>query len=273
MNPTAPSRLRELVATPVRHRGLIWSLVKRDFIGRYKGSFVGLVWSLLNPLLMLAIYTFVFSVVFKARWGTDGGTEISFGIFLFSGMIVHGLFSECLNRSATLITSQPNFVKKVVFPLEVLPWMALGSGVLHFLVSFAVLLVFCIVLGAPIQPGVVLLPLVLLPLMLIILGLSWLLASLGVYLRDLSQVIGMLTTVALFLAPIFYSIEALPSVYQSIIFWNPITLPVIQLRDVMILGRPLDWGAWGWSLVVSALVCYLGFVWFQKSRRGFADVL
>lgn len=273
MKSNSPSWLRDLVTTPVRHRELIWSLIKRDFIGRYKGSFIGLVWSLLNPLLMLAIYTFVFSVVFKARWGTDGGAEINFGIFLFSGMIIHGLFSECLNRSPALITSQPNFVKKVVFPLEILPWMALGSAILHFLVSFAVLVVFCIVFGAQIQLGILLVPLVLLPLMLTILGLSWLFASLGVYLRDLSQVIGMLTTVALFLAPIFYSIEALPPLYQSIIVWNPISLPVIQLRDVMILGKPLDWSAWGLSLLVGSLVCYLGFIWFQKSRKGFADVL
>jgi lipopolysaccharide transport system permease protein len=273
MTRNSPSWLRDLVTTPVRHRRLIWSLVKRDFIGRYKGSFMGLVWSLLNPLLMLAIYTFVFSVVFKARWGTGGDDEISFGIFIFSGMIVHGLFSECLNRSANLIVSQPNFVKKVVFPLEILPWMALGSAALHFLVSFAVLLVFCLILGAPIQPGIVLIPLVLLPLTLVILGLSWLLASLGVYLRDLPQIIGMLMTVALFLAPIFYSIEVLPSVYQTIMLWNPITLPVIQLRDVMILGNPLDWGAWSKSLAVGVLVCYLGFVWFQKSKKGFADVV
>ncbi len=273
MKLTSLSWLRNLMTTPVRHRDLIWSLVKRDFVGRYRGSFIGLVWSLLNPLLMLAIYTFVFSVVFEARWGAGGDDEPSYGIFIFSGMIVHGLFSECLNRSATLITSQPNFVKKVVFPLEILPWVALGSGILHFLVGLGVLLAFCLVLGAPVQPSIFLIPLVLLPLLLIILGLSWLFASLGVYLRDLSQVIGMLMTVALFLAPIFYSIDALPPVYQVIMHSNPITLPVIQLRDVMILGNQIDWSAWGVSLIASFLVCYFGFVWFQKSKKGFADVV
>lgn len=266
------SWLYELVMTPIRHRELLWSLVKRDFVGRYKGSFIGLVWSLLNPLLMLAIYTFVFSVVFKARWGGSDG-EISFGIFIFSGMVVHGLFAECLSRSPALIVGHPNFVKKVVFPLEILPWMALGSGLLHFIVSFGVLLLFCVMLGAPVRAGILLVPLVLLPLLLIILGLSWLFASLGVYLRDLSQVVGMLVTVALFLAPIFYSIDALPPIYQSLMMWNPITLPVIQIRDVMILSRPLDWGAWGISLIVGLAVCSIGFVWFQKSRKGFADVV
>lgn len=255
------------------HRELLWDLVKRDFIGRYKGSMLGVVWSLFNPLLMLAIYTIVFSAAFKARWGTGEESKVAFAIVLFSGMIIHSFFAECLNRAPSLITSHPNYVKKVVFPLEILPWMALFSALLHFLVSFSVLLVFCLLAGVAVQRGALLVPIVLIPLILMVLGFSLILASLGVYLRDVSQVIGMVTTVALFLAPIFYPIEALPEAYRALLIWNPITLPVIQLRDLMLWGKPLQWNKWAISLAIGIVVCAIGYWWFQKSRRGFADVL
>jgi lipopolysaccharide transport system permease protein len=267
-------------ATPVamlggllRHRELLWELVKRDFIGRYKGSMLGVVWSLFNPLLMLAIYTFVFSVAFRAKWGTGEESKVAFAIVLFSGMIIHSFFAECINRAPGLITSHPNYVKKVVFPLEILPWMTLFSALMHMLVSFAVLLVFCLLADVAVQSGTLLIPIVLIPLIFMLLGLSWLFASLGVYLRDLTQVMGMVTTVALFMAPVFYPIEALPEAYQAALAWNPITLPIIQLRDLMLWGKPLQWGSWAISLAVGVAVCQAGYWWFQKSRRGFADVL
>jgi len=267
-------------ATPVamlggllRNRELLWELVKRDFIGRYKGSMLGVVWSLFNPLLMLAIYTVVFSVAFKARWGTGEESKVAFAIVLFSGMIIHSFFAECLNRAPSLIISHPHYVKKVVFPLEILPWMAMLSALLHFLVSFGVLLGFCLLAGVKVHAGVLITPIILFPLILMVLGFSWAFASLGVYLRDLSQVIGMATTVALFLAPIFYPIDALPEAYRTFLMWNPITLPVIQLRDLMLWGKPLQWDKWAISLVIGVSVCQIGYWWFQKSRRGFADVL
>jgi lipopolysaccharide transport system permease protein len=267
-------------ATPIamlsgllRNRELLWELVKRDFIGRYKGSMLGVVWSLFNPLLMLAIYTIVFSVVFKAKWGIGEESKVAFAIVLFSGMIVHSFFAECLNRAPSLIISHPNYVKKVVFPLEILPWMTLFSALLHFLVSFGVLLFFCLLAGVSVQSGTLLIPIVLTPLILMLLGLSWIFSSLGVYLRDLSQIIGIFTTVALYLAPIFFPIDALPEGYRAFLVWNPITLPVIQLRDLMLWGKPLQWDQWAISLVIGLSICQIGFWWFQKSRRGFADVI
>lgn len=258
----------------LRHHELLRELVKRDFIGRYKGSMLGVVWSLFNPLLMLAIYTFVFSVAFKARWGGHSDeSKIAFAIVLFSGIIVHSFFAECLNRAPALITSHANYVKKVVFPLEILPWMALLSALLHFMVSFCVLLVFCLGSGVSIHLGILLVPLALLPLILIVMGMSWILASLGVYLRDLSQVIGMLATISLFLAPVFYPIEQLPPTYRAILVWNPITLPVLQLRDLMLWGKPFQWQPWALSLIAGGLIFQAGYWWFQKSRRGFADVV
>jgi len=255
------------------NRDLLWELVKRDFVGRYKGSIMGVVWSLFNPLLMLAIYATVFSVAFKARWGTGEESKVAFALVLFSGMIVHSFFAECLNRAPSLIISHPNYVKKVVFPLDLLPCMALCSALLHFFVSFGVLLLFCVVAGVPIHSGVVLIPAILLPLVLLTLGLSWMLASLGVYLRDLSQVIAMISSIALFMAPVFYPIENLPEAYRRYMYWNPITLPIIQLRDAMLWNKPLMWSGWLISLFIGIAVCFIGYWWFQKSRRGFADVI
>jgi lipopolysaccharide transport system permease protein len=262
-----------LVSGLLQNRDLLWELVKRDFIGRYKGSIMGVVWSLFNPLLMLAIYATVFSVAFKARWGTGEESKVAFALVLFSGMIVHSFFAECLNRAPALIVSHPNYVKKVVFPLDLLPCMALCSALLHFFVSFIVLLLFCVVAGVPIHSGVLLVPFILLPLVLLTLGLSWILASLGVYLRDLSQIIAMISSIALFMAPVFYPIENLPEAYRQFIYWNPITLPIIQLRDAMLWNKPLQWDAWLFSLAAGTVVCFAGYWWFQKSRRGFADVL
>lgn len=262
-----------MIATLMRHRELVWDLVRRDFVGRYRGSFFGLAWSLFNPLLMLVIYTLVFSVAFQARWGTGQEGKVAFAIVLFSGMIVHGLFAECLNRAPTLVTSHPNYVKKVVFPLEVLPWVALVSALLHFLVSFAVLALFCLAMGIQIGPGILLVPVALVPMMLIILGLTCLLASLGVFFRDLAQIMGILTTVALFLAPVFYPVTALPPEYRALLEWNPITLPIVQLRNLMLWDKPFEWQPWLASLAAALVVCQAGYWWFQKTRRGFADVL
>lgn len=258
----------------VQNRELLRDLVKRDFIGRYKGSMLGVVWSLFNPLLMLAIYTFVFSVAFKARWGGHSDeSKVAFAIVLFSGIIVHTFFAECLNRSPSLITSHANYVKKVVFPLEILPWMALLSAFLHFLVSFGALLVFCLLTGTTLHAQALLIPLALIPLILMIMGMSWILASLGVYLRDLSQVIGMLVTISLFLAPIFYPIDSLPEAYKAFLAWNPITLPVIQMRNLLLFGKPFEWYRWAASLALGIVIIQIGYWWFQKSRRGFADVV
>jgi lipopolysaccharide transport system permease protein len=264
---------KALVCSFVRNRELIRDLVKRNFIGRYRGSMLGVAWSLFHPLLMLVIYTLVFSIAFRARWGTGEESKVAFGLVLFSGMIVHSLMAECLNSAPTLIISNANLVKKVIFPLEILPWVALISATLHFLVSLGILIVFCIIGGVSLHVGALLIPLVLLPLMLLTLGLTWMLASLGVYLRDLAQGMGMVTTVLLFLSPVFYRVDSLPPAFQTIVALNPLTFPITQLRNVMLWDLPFDWARWAVSMVVAIVVSYVGFWWFQKSRRGFADVL
>ena len=273
MNHKIPLNSALILVSLIKHRELLCSLIKRDFIGRYKGSFLGVGWSLFNPLLMLTVYTMVFSVAFKVRWNTIDDGNLSFAIVLFSGMIVHAFFAECINRAPTLILNNTSYVKKVVFPLEILPVVTLCSALLHFIVSFIVLLVFCLIAGVEVHIQTILLPIILLPLVLMALGFSWLLASLGVYIRDLAQAMTMVSTVLIFLAPVFYPITALPEAYQAFIKWNPITLPVDQLRRVMLFGVSPNWIEWLVAFVASILICSFGYCWFQRTRKGFADVI
>lgn len=253
---------------------LIGSLIKREVLGRYQGSVMGIFWAVFNPILMLIIYTFVFSVVFKTRWNPVGNeSKVEFSLILFSGLLVFNLFSECLNRSPSLILSNANYVKKVIFPLEILPIVSLGSALFHFFISLMVwLLVFIIFIGAP-KPTFLLLPLIILPMILFILGLTWALASLGVYLRDTAQFVGMFTTMVMFLSPIFYPAAALPEAYRKWLQLNPLSTVLEQVRDVLYWGNLPSLWEWLASLGVGLTIAMLGFYWFQKTRKGFADVL
>lgn len=259
------------------NRQLILQMSKREVIGRYKGSVLGLGWSALNPLLMLCVYTFVFSVVFNAKWGSslNGGEETKsmFAIVLFVGMIVFNLFSEILNRAPTLILGNVNYVKKVVFPLEILPVISACAAIFHFCVSLAVWVVaYCVVVGTP-HWEAFLFPLVMLPLLVLTLGVAWFLASLGVFLRDVGQTIGIITTVMMFLAPVFFQVKNLPEKFQPLIMANPLTFIIEQAREVLIFGHMPDFTGLLRYLVVSCIFLWLGFCWFQKTRKGFADVL
>jgi len=256
-----------------RARDLIVQLTKREVMGRYRGSVMGLMWSFFNPLLMLTIYTFVFSIVFNARWGAGGESKFEFALILFAGLIVFNLFSECVNRAPSLIISNVNYVKKVVFPLEILPLVTMGAALFHGVVSLGVLLVFYVLVSASLHWTVVFAPLVMLPLLLMTLGLSWFLASFGVFLRDVSQTIGVLTTVLMFLSPIFFPVSALPEKYRIIIYMNPMTFIIEQMRDVLIWGKLPSVQGWCATTFFGALVAWLGLAWFQKTRKGFADVL
>ncbi len=254
-------------------RNLIWQMSKREVIGRYQGSVLGLFWSFFNPILMLSIYTFVFSVVFKARWGAGGESKFEFGLILFAGLIVFNIFAECVSRAPTLIISNINYVKKVIFPLEILPVVVMIAAIFHGIVSLGVLLLFYFLAAGSLHWTIIFSPLVALPFLLLTLGFSWFLASLGVFLRDVTQTIGLLVTVMMFLSPIFYPVSALPEKYQAIIYMNPLTFFIEQMRDVLIWGVPPSWPNLGYSLLIGILVAWFGFVWFQKTRKGFADVL
>ena len=272
--------MRQFSATPLEmisclwgYRELISASARREVLGRYRGSVMGILWSFFNPLLMLAVYTFVFSEVFKARWSAGGDSKTEFALVLFAGLLMFNLFSECINRAPMLILSNVNYVKKVVFPLEILPVVTLLSALFHGLVSLGVwFLAYLFFFGLP-HVTALYLPLIVLPFVLFILGVSWVLASLGVYLRDVSQLIGVVTTSLMFLSPIFYPATALPEAYRHLLYLNPLT-PVIELaRDVLFWGKPPEFSVLAGYWLITAIIAWLGFAWFQKTRKGFADVL
>jgi lipopolysaccharide transport system permease protein len=275
MNPHAkhPASPGAMFASLWRNRQLIMQMVRREVVGRYSGSVMGLAWSLINPVIMLAVYTFVFGTVFKARWSGGSGSKTEFAMLLFAGLLIYNLFAECINRAPSLITGNPNYVKKVVFPLEIYPFVALGSALFHFMVGIIVWLGFYIVFfGAP-PLTIVTLPIVVLPHFLLVLGLCWILASLGVFLRDLAQVVGVVTSILMFMSPIFYPASGVGDRFSWWFQINPITYTVEQARAVMIWGLLPNPSEWLCLLVVSSLLAIVGFGWFQKTRKGFADVL
>lgn len=249
-------------------------MTKREVIGRYRGSVLGLAWSFFNPILMLSVYTFVFSEVFKARWGAGGGEDkASFAVFLFVGMIVYGLFAECVNRAPGLIISNANYVKKVVFPLEILPSVAMGSALFHASISLMVLLCAQLLFNQRLPWTIVFLPVIMLPLLFATAGAVWVLSSLGVFARDIAQITGVLTTVLMFLSPVFYPLSALPKKFQLWLHLNPLTFIIEAARNALIFGDVPDLNGLVFVLAASLAIAAGGFWWFQKTRKGFADVL
>lgn len=276
INPHAapPTSLPALGKSLWLNRALIMQMTRREVVGRYKGSVMGMAWSFFNPVFMLAVYTFVFSFVFKARWGIGGDeSRTQFAVVLFVGMIVHGLFAEVLNRSPGLVLSNVNYVKKVVFPLEVLPVISMGAALFHSLVSLGVLLVAFFLFNGFVHWTVLFAPLVMLPLVMLTLGLAWMFASMGVFLRDVGQTIGIITMVMMFLAPVFYPITALPEKYRPWLMANPLTFIIEQMRAVLIWGQMPNWVGLALYTLVATVVAWAGYAWFQKTRKGFSDVL
>ncbi|PVZ88265.1 sugar ABC transporter permease [Serratia sp. S1B] len=255
------------------NRELLYSLIKRDIAARYRGSFMGLLWTFLNPVLMLAVYTIVFSVVFKARWPGGTASKTEFALVLFSGLMVFNLFSECITKAPNLVLGNVNYVKKIIFPVEMLPVISLGVAFFHFGINVVVWLLFYIIFFGMPNITILMLPLAVVPLVLITLGASWFLASLGVYLRDVGQIIGLISTVLMFMSPVFYPVSALPEEYRQFMQLNPLTSIIEQTRDIMIWGKPIIWMNWLTHLTISVVIAWLGFAFFQKTRGGFADVL
>jgi lipopolysaccharide transport system permease protein len=270
VNALSPSAMLDSIWS---NRGLIAILVHREVLHRYRGSFLGLVWSFINPALTLIIYTFVFTVVFKAKWTSSSESKTEFALVLFAGLIVFTLLAECLNKAPTLILSNANYVKKVVFPLEILPIVVLGSALFHAAISFLVWLVAYSVFYGPPHLTALLLPIAILPLLCFVLGASWALASLGVYLRDTSQFVGSVISALMFVSPIFYPVSALPPDYQMLLRLNPITTVVEHVREVLFWGVVPKLSGYSLFLLFAIGVAWLGFVWFQSTRKGFADVI
>ena len=256
-----------------RHRALLAPLIRRAIAQRYRGSVLGVLWSFVTPLLMVLVYTFVFRAIFAVRWSAEGETPAEFGLVLFAGMIVFWLMAEALARAPGLVTGHPGYVKKVVFPLEILPWVVLGEALFQTAMSLAVLLVVALALGTVPGPTVLLVPLVLAPFAALLLGVMWALASLGVFFRDVGHAVGVIITLAMFLTPLFYPIAAVPEAFRALIYANPLTVIVEEMRALVIWQRPPDWRGLGLYALAGWTVAWAGYAWFIKTRRAFADVL
>jgi len=279
INPHAiqPRSLVALAKSLWHNRQLIIQMTKREVERLYKGSVMGLAWSFFNPVFMLAVYTFIFSVIFKARWGSDrfdgDVSKIQFAVVIFVGLIVLSLVSEVLSRAPGLIIHNVNYVKKVVFPIEILSVISIGAAFFHSLISLSVLLVALILFNGYLNWTVVFIPLILLPLVILTTGLSWILASLSVFLRDVGQTTSVITRMLLFLSPVFYQVSAVPERFRSFIMANPLTFIIEQAREVLIWGHLPNWIGLGIYTLVAIAIAWAGYAWFQTTRKGFADVL
>ena len=256
-----------------RQRVLLKRMTWRDISGRYRESVLGSMWTVINPLLMLSIYTLVFGYIMKSRWPNQGDNKLMFAITLFAGLIVNTLFAETAMRSTTVITENANYVKKVVFPLEILPLSVLGSAAFHAAVSLCILIVANALAGSGLHWSVLLLPVVFGPILLVSAGVAWLLAALGVFLRDASQVVGFVTALLMFLSPIFYPVTAFPERYRVLLFFNPLTLPVLQVRQVVIEGSWPHPHTLALAYLIALVIAAIGLWFFERTRKGFADVV
>lgn len=258
---------------PLRQRTLIWQFARRDVLARYRGSLLGLGWSFLTPLLMLAVFTFVFRVVFKARWGTGGDSDFEFALQAYAGLIVFNLFAEVVSRAPRLVLDQPNLVTRVVFPLEILPWVAVLAGLFHLALNLVALLAATAIARGGLPPSVLALPLVLAPFVPLLLGLAWFLASLGVFIRDVGQITALAVTLLMFLSPVFYPVASLPERWQPWLRANPLTPAIEQLRRIALEGMWPDWPQLALHLAIAIAIAWAGAFWFAVTRKGFADVL
>lgn len=257
-----------------RNSDLTWQLIRRIVEQRYRGSLLGLVWSFVQPLLMLSVYTFVFSVVFKAKWGTglENGRG-AFAVIMFCGMTMYGLFSDSVSSCCNCIVSNPNYVKKVIFPIELLPFSQVAGTFVLGLPWFVLLFAGAYLILGFVGWTMLLLPVLLLPLFLFSLGIAYFVASLSVYVRDTQYLTGVVLQVLFFATPIFYPVSAVPENLRWILEWNPLTVFIEQTRRAFLYGQMPDWGFLCQAAFLSAVVLQFGYFFFIRTKRGFADVL
>jgi lipopolysaccharide transport system permease protein len=259
---------------PWRYAGLIRQFVQREFHARYRQSVLGVLWAFLTPLLMLGVYTLVFRFVFKLRWGNLGNeSDLTFALRMYAGLAVFNFFAECINRAPRLILEQPHLVKKVIFPLEILPWVNALAALVHLGVALLLLLIFGAWDMGALPLSLLALPLVWLALLPLCVGLGWLLAAIGTYVRDVSQVLGLLVSLMMFLSPIFFPVEALPASVKPWMVLNPLAVTITQTRLVLLDGQWPDWSVIAIHFIACCAIATAGAAFFRLARKGFADVV
>jgi lipopolysaccharide transport system permease protein len=259
-----------IIADIYRHRYLLSQLIKRDVLLRYRGALFGVLWIFLSPLIMLAIFAFIFGQIFEARW-PQSESGFPFWLILYSGLIAFNLFSESISRAPSSVRNHPNFVKKIIFPVSILPIVPIGSALVHGLFNFLILCA-ALALAGRLNFGIILFPMLLSPLVLFALALSWLLASWGVFIKDMTQIVPVFVQMLLFLSPVLYPVSAVPKEFRTIYQCNPLSV-VIEATRSAIFGQPVDFGAWTIALGFSMIAVVLGYSFFQHSRDEFADAL
>lgn len=257
-----------------RHRELLWQFTRRNFELTLRGSHLGLAWSFLNPLLLLGLYVFVFGFIFGGHFGMiPNETKVDFALALFLGLTIFGLTAEVLATSPMIITSSPNFVKKVVFPLEVLPAAAVGASIFRMLIGLVFTLVGIIVLGPGFHPSLLWLPVIILPVVLGCLGAAWLISSLGVFFQDISQVMNFLTQAIMYASALFYSSKIIPPAAWTVLRFNPVLLAIELSRNAALWHQAINFRQLGYLYASGLLICYFGHFVFRRLRPAFADVL
>ncbi len=268
------SKLAPFAADLWQHRDLLWQFTVRNVELRHKGSHLGLIWSFLNPLLMLGLYVLVFGYIFGGSFSVlPNETWIDYGLGIFFGLTLFHFVAEGMGLAPSLIISNPNFVKKVVFPLEILPAASVLGAVFHMLVSLTLLLLGIMTLGPGLSLSALWLPIILLPVVLLLLGISWVFSALGVFFRDLSQIMQFLTMALMFSSAVFYSAEKIPPAFWTYMRFNPVLLAIELARDAALWSRPVNLTHLGYLYFAGLAVCYLGHATFRKLKPGFADVL
>lgn len=253
-----------------RNRVLLGQLIKRDVLLRYRGAMFGVLWIFLSPLLMLGIFAFVFGQIFASRWPQqpDG---LPFWLTLYAGLIVFNVFADAVSRSPGSVRGYPSYVKKIIFPVEILPLVPVGSSLIHAAFNLLILAAALAWVGH-LSPGILLFPLLLLPVLLLAIGLSWFLAAWGVFIKDMNQIVPLFVQMMLFLSPVLYPASAVPPVLRPMYVYNPLG-SAIEAGRAAIFGQAVPWSAWFATLGLGVIACVLGYVFFQHSRDEFADAL
>jgi lipopolysaccharide transport system permease protein len=257
-----------------QHGALIQQFTVRDVLGRYRGSYLGVFWSLLRPLCSLAVFFVVFGYIFQSRFGHDDHeSRVDYALGLFCGLIVLDFIAECISRGPTLILSNPNYVTKVVFPLEILPVSAVGGALVHLVVSSIPLFLAYFFVHGSLHLTAMYLPVILIPLVFLGLGVMWLFASLGVFVRDISSFVPVLITILMYVSAIFYPISKVPLAMRPAVVHNPLAVLIDNMRNVFMWGMPLDWGQYLSMSAVCIIFMVVGYAFFMRTKSAFADVL
>jgi lipopolysaccharide transport system permease protein len=255
------------------NRRLISQFAWRDVLARYKGSYLGILWSFAVPLVMLAVYGFVFSVIFEAKWGINDESHLDFALTLYCGLLAFNIFAEVVGRSPTLVVANPGYVKKVVFPLEILPVAALGTALFNAAIWAIILIPAWALANHMVSSTLWMLPVALLPLCLLSVGLAWFISSLGVFIRDIAHPVGIMIQVLLFMSGVFFAVSLLPASYQKVLLLNPLVTILDNVRRTTLWGEPIHWRSWTIATVGGLIVFQFGYAWFMRTKKAFADVV